>query len=84
LSSVCRACSITCVNGHSFLSCKKEQNHGKKESENTEDVQGELIDQLLRESSGPQALFDKGGLDGRVSNKAVYLALSITMEGQKV
>ena len=33
-----------------------------KKKEKISDFQGELLDQLIRESGGPQALFDKGGV----------------------
>ncbi|MEI6848378.1 MAG: hypothetical protein WCK32_10265 [Chlorobiaceae bacterium] len=33
-----------------------------KKKEKIPDIQGELIEQLIRESGGPQALFNKGGL----------------------
>ncbi|HWR30211.1 MAG TPA: hypothetical protein VN631_10300, partial [Negativicutes bacterium] len=45
-------CKLKCVNGHSFLSSEKEKTMAKKK-EKIPDIQGELIDQLIRESGGP-------------------------------
>jgi len=35
-----RVCDIKCVNGHSFLSCKKENDYGQKEKTDSHQPEG--------------------------------------------
>ena len=51
-----------------------------KKKEKIPDVQGELIDQLIRESGGPQALFDKGGLLDILKKRLIEKALEAEMD----
>jgi len=51
-----------------------------KKKEKIPDVQGELIDQLIRESGGPQALFDKGGLLDVLKKRLIEKALEAEMD----
>ena len=46
-----------------------------RKKEKTPDIQGELIEQLIRESGGPQALFDKGGLLDQLKKRLIEKAL---------
>ena len=51
-----------------------------KKKEKIPDIQGELIDQLIRESGGPQALFDKGGLLDMLKKRLIEKALEAEMD----
>jgi len=51
-----------------------------KKKEKIPDVQGELIDQLIHESGGPQALFDKGGLLDVLKKRLIEKALEAEMD----
>lgn len=46
-----------------------------RKKEKTPDIQGELIEQLIGESGGPQALFDKGGLLDQLKKRLIEKAL---------
>jgi transposase-like protein len=47
----------------------------RKKAKTQDDVQGELIDQLLCESGGPQALFDKSGLLDQLKKRFIEMVL---------
>jgi putative transposase len=46
-----------------------------RKKEQIPDIQSELIEQLIRESGGPQALFDKGGLLDQLKKRLIEKAL---------
>lgn len=51
-----------------------------KKKEQIPDIQSELIEQLIRESGGPQALFDKGGLLDQLKKRLIEKALEAEMD----
>ncbi|HWR01403.1 MAG TPA: transposase, partial [Chlorobaculum sp.] len=51
-----------------------------KKKEKIPDIQGELIDQLIRESGEPLALFDKGGLLDMLKKRLIEKALEAEMD----
>ncbi|NTW54712.1 MAG: IS256 family transposase, partial [Chlorobaculum sp.] len=46
-----------------------------KKKEKIQDIQGELIKQLLQQSGGPRALFDKGGLYDQLKKRLIETVL---------
>lgn len=51
-----------------------------KKKEQIPEIQSELIEQLIRESGGPQALFDKGGLLDQLKKRLIEKALEAEMD----
>lgn len=51
-----------------------------KKKEQNPDAQKALIDQLIQESGGPQALFDKGGLLDQLKKRLIEQALEAEMD----